>query len=200
MKSHIPAVNAPERVEIPHDAKEPVFKLISTSTPTSRKRGRPPVAHNQTKVSRRRPSKQKIGQNTTALENSEGAHQVDEPPTVICPDGNEPNENARTIAGNNEDQECERIEEISTNYVDTSETYNRETTIVDIYFAGKIAKIIDLDPEPKSMAECKKRSDWVKWKDAIKAELISLNKRKLFGPVDRTPVGISSVGYKWVFV
>nr|AAM74357.1 Putative retroelement [Oryza sativa Japonica Group] len=138
MKSHIPAVNAPERVEIPHDAEEPVFKLISTSTPTSRKRGRPPV---------------------------------DEPPAVICPDGNEPSENARAItistgrpeipdlniAGNNEDQECERIEEISTSYVDTGETYNRETTIVDIYFAEKIAKIIDLDPEPKSMAECKKR-------------------------------------------
>jgi hypothetical protein len=102
--------------------------------------------------------------------------------------------------GNDEDQEIERIEEISTNYVDTGETYNRKTTIVDIYFAKKIAKIIDLDLEPKSMAECKQRSEWIKWKEAIKVELTSLNKRKVFGPVGRTPKGIFPVGYKWVFV
>ena len=201
MKSHIPAVNAPERVEIPHNEEEPVFKLISTSTPTLRKRGRPPVADTQTKVSRRRLMKQKIGLNTSVLENSEGIQE-------------EPSENARAIithtgipeipdiniVGNDEDQESERIEEISTNYVDTGEIYNRKTTIVDIYFAEKIAKIIDLDPEPKSMAECKQRSDWIKWKEAIKAELTSLNKRKVFGPVGRTPKGIFPVGYKWVFV
>jgi hypothetical protein len=52
-------------------------------------------------------------------------------------------------------QESERIEEISINYLDTGETYNRKTTILDIYFAEKIAKIIDLDQKPKSMAECK---------------------------------------------
>jgi hypothetical protein len=160
MKSHIPTMSAPERVEIPHNKEEPVFKLISTSTLTPRKRGRPPVANTQTKVSRRCPMKQKIGQNTSVSENSEGLHE-------------EPSENERTIVthteipeipninivGNNENQESERIEEISTNYVDTGETYNRETTIVNINFAEKIAKIIDLDPEPKSMAECKQRSD-----------------------------------------
>ena len=57
------------------------------------------------------------------------------------------------------DRQGERIEEISINYVDTGEIYNRETTVVDIYFAKKIAKIIDLDPEPKSMAECKQHLD-----------------------------------------
>ena len=55
------------------------------------------------------------------------------------------------------DRQGERIEEISINYVDTGEIYNRETTVVDIYFAKKIAKIIDPDPEPKSMAELKQR-------------------------------------------
>jgi hypothetical protein len=30
------------------------------------------------------------------------------------------------------------------------------------------------DPEPKTMAECIKHSDWIKWKEAIDAELRSL--------------------------
>jgi hypothetical protein len=95
--------------------------------------------------------------------------------------------------------ECERIIENSTNYVETGEVYDRKPTNVDIYFAEKIAKI-DLDPEPKILIECKKLSDWPKWKEALAAELLSLNKRKVFGPVGRTLEGIFPVGYKWVFV
>jgi hypothetical protein len=95
--------------------------------------------------------------------------------------------------------ECDRIMENSTNYVETREIYDRKTINVDIYFAEKIAKI-DLDPEPKTILECKKRSDWPKWKEAIASELVSLNKRHVFGPVDRTPEGIFPVGQKWVLV
>ena len=79
------------------------------------------------------------------------------------------------------------------------EVYDRKTTNVDIYFAEKIAKI-DLDPEPKTFVECKKHSDWPKWKEAIAAELLSLNKRKVFGHVGRTPKDILPVGHKWVFI
>jgi hypothetical protein len=107
--------------------------------------------------------KQKIGLNILVLENSEEIQE-------------EPSENADTIVtyigiseipdinvvGNDEDQESERIEEISTNFVGTGETYNRKTTIVDIYFVEKTVMIIDLDPEPNSMAECKQRLDWIK--------------------------------------
>jgi hypothetical protein len=50
------------------------------------------------------------------------------------------------------------------------------------------------------MAECKKRSDWDKWKEAIEVEIASLNKRKVFSAVRPTPPGILPVGYKWVFV
>ena len=39
-----------------------------------------------------------------------------------------------------------------------------------------------------------------KWKDAIQAELASLEKREVFGPIIQTPEGIKPVGYKWVFV
>lgn len=53
----------------------------------------------------------------------------------------------------------EIIEENSTNYVETGVVYDRKTINVNIYFAEQIAQIIDLEPEPKSMKECKKRSD-----------------------------------------
>ena len=50
------------------------------------------------------------------------------------------------------------------------------------------------------MTECKMRSDWEKWKVAIKTEIASLNKRNVFSAVMPTPPGILPVGYKWVFV
>ena len=45
VKSHIPAVNAPERIEIPHDEVDELkeFRLAS-STSNMQKRGREPVA------------------------------------------------------------------------------------------------------------------------------------------------------------
>ena len=50
------------------------------------------------------------------------------------------------------------------------------------------------------MKECKKPSDWPKWKEAICAELNSLKKRQVFGSVNLTPDRIYPVGHKWVFV
>jgi hypothetical protein len=50
------------------------------------------------------------------------------------------------------------------------------------------------------MAECTKRSDWIKWKAAIEAELASLYKREVFSAVMPTPRNIFPVGYKWVFI
>jgi len=60
--------------------------------------------------------------------------------------------------------------------------------------------VINEDPEPKSVAECRKRSDWVKWKEAIETELCSLSKRQVFGPIVRKPPKVFPIGYKWVFV
>ncbi|KAL5545205.1 hypothetical protein UlMin_008989 [Ulmus minor] len=53
------------------------------------------------------------------------------------------------------------------------------------------------DPEPRSIVECQNRHDWLKWKDAIQAELNSLNKRKVFGPIVLTPKAVKPVEYKW---
>ena len=81
--------------------------------------------------------------------------------------------------------------------------WNRHEIEVDDIFAFKIALESindDEDQEPKSVKECAHRNDWPKWKDAMKAELDSLEKREVFGPVVRTPEGVKPVGYKWVFV
>jgi hypothetical protein len=56
------------------------------------------------------------------------------------------------------------------------------------------------DPDPKTMAECKQRLDWIKWKEAIKAELDSLRKREVFNNVIHTPPRTYIVGFKWVFI
>ena len=79
------------------------------------------------------------------------------------------------VVGNHD--ESEGIDEISINYVESGESFNRKTTIVDIFFASKIVDDLALDHEPKSMAACMKRSDWSNWKVAIEDELRSLAKR-----------------------
>jgi hypothetical protein len=35
------------------------------------------------------------------------------------------------------------------------------------------------DQDPKIMVECKQRSDWIKWKEAIETELDSLKKKDI---------------------
>ena len=74
--------------------------------------------------------------------------------------------------------------------------------IDDIFSYSVALEIINgnEDPEPISVSECQKRHDWGKWKDAIQAELDSLNKRNVFGPIVITPEAVKPVGYKWVFI
>ena len=62
----------------------------------------------------------------------------------------------------NHDELDDSIEEIAINYAKSGELYNRKNTNVDINFVSKIMEAINEDPKPKSMAECRKRSDWVK--------------------------------------
>ena len=70
------------------------------------------------------------------------------------------------ILGNTEPSK--EVYEISINYVDSGESFDRKTTIVDIHFASSVAETIQNYPDPKSMVECKKRSDWNKWKKQLK--------------------------------
>ncbi|GJU03270.1 hypothetical protein Tco_1113608 [Tanacetum coccineum] len=74
---------------------------------------------------------------------------------------------------------------ISINFVQNGTTWNRNETRIDEIFAYAIASEIINDEVsvPKSIGECRLRNDWQKWQDAIQAELESLKKRQVFGPV-----------------
>jgi hypothetical protein len=76
------------------------------------------------------------------------------------------------IRGN--DEESSRVQEISINYINSGETFNRKITIVDTYFFEQIENNILNDPDPKTIAVCRKRSDWAKWEEAIQLEIASL--------------------------
>ena len=102
-----------------------------------------------------------------------------------------------------ETQVYEDNNEISINYTMTGKRQNRINVVVDNIFAYNVAHNIiheNEDYEPKSVDECRNRKDWPKWKEVIQAELNSLTKREVFGPVVYTPKGVKLVGFKWVFV
>ena len=93
-----------------------------------------------------------------------------------------------------------RVDKIAINFIETGESYDRESTIVDCYLSEQIANMLQTDSNPKSKTEWKKRFDWDKWKVAIEIEIASLYKRKVFLAIMPTPFGILPVRYKWVFV
>jgi hypothetical protein len=117
-------------------------------------------------------------------------HSITDVGTSECPDA--------TILG--DEDASQRVHKISINYLESGESYDRKTTILDIYFSAMIAEILENDPDPKTMAECNRRSDWNQWKNAIQAEISSLSKREVFSQVIPTPPKVFHVGFKWVFV
>ena len=83
------------------------------------------------------------------------------------------------------------------------EKWDRNNFDVNNIFAFQVALDIiqnEDDPEPQNMNECRKRNDWPKWREAMQAELHSLIKQDVFGPIVQTPASIKPVGNKWVFV
>jgi hypothetical protein len=61
------------------------------------------------------------------------------------------------VLGNHE--ASKGIEEISINYTSSGKVYDRNTTIANICFSIIIVENFLNDPDPKTMTECKKRSD-----------------------------------------
>jgi hypothetical protein len=183
-KSFIPVRNAPERVEIPNKTTQLLERRNMMNKCYS-------VAKKQITI---------VNANK---------HQEDTMYQVDCDDLRpssdvriaeaETSENTRQINLGNFDVSL-RGDEISMNYVEIGETYDRKATNVDIYFSEKIAEDLQNDLDPKTMAECTKRSDWMKWKAAIEAKLASLYKREVFSVVMPTPRDIFPVGYTWVFI
>ena len=82
-----------------------------------------------------------------------------------------------------------------------NEIWDRNKIIIDDIFAFSVAhKIMDDDCEPQYIIECRQRQNWAKWEEEIKAELASLAKREVFGPITLIPDNVKPVGYEWVFV
>jgi hypothetical protein len=98
-----------------------------------------------------------------------------------------------------EENQVPENNEILINYISTGEILDRNKIFVDNIFSFKVSFDITRsndDVEPQSVEECRRRNDWPMWKEAIQAELNSLTKREVFGPVVQTPKGVSPVGYK----
>jgi hypothetical protein len=91
------------------------------------------------------------------------------------------------------------VQEIFINYTSSRELLDHTTTVVNSCFSTMVADLLN-DPNPKTMAECKQRSDWIKWKETIEAELNSLRKREVFSNVIPTPPMTYPIGFKWVFL
>ena len=174
-KLHVPARNAPERVEIPK-------KIDGMPVPVQRpKRTRNPVS--QIPSTRGRPKK-KDKRDLLQSTPEEGSQlrrgtstdiSVHEIPDLNFPTLEIPSEDACAHIGAGKLKDLAPglgnpveqgnvpdalHEEMAINYVNSGESINRAMANVDINFAIKIASIIDLDPEPNTLADCKKRSDW----------------------------------------
>jgi len=70
------------------------------------------------------------------------------------------------------------------NYVSTRKRWNRINVVIDNMFAYNVAvEIMQQDEgfEPKFVNECRQKNYWPKWKNAIQAELASLEKCEVFG-------------------
>ena len=170
-KSHIYAVSTPQKVEVPKGSS------ISIDASQRQKSGRPIGAKYKNK------RKTKSNKETMSLLEplEEDRPKDDNSSTFACAPNNHNNGIAeqldQNLLGNDEYLVNVNIE-VAMNFVNTGETYNRNITIVDDIFASTTALTIsndNLDPEPKSIAECRKHSNWVRWKHEIEAKLDSLN-------------------------
>ena len=175
-KSHIPVANVPARVDITEGQK-------TFESKTRSKRGRPIGSKDIT------PRKWRTNGKQNDHEESNIENQIPEeiqneqiaPEEVQVPENNE----------------------ISISYVHMGEKWDRNNFDVNNIFAFQVALDIiqnDDDPEPQNTNECRQRNDWPKWREAMQAELHSLIKRDVFGPIVQTPASIKPVGNKWVFV
>ncbi|KAI3791818.1 hypothetical protein L2E82_05681 [Cichorium intybus] len=169
-KSYIPAVNAPARIELPDRQSD---EKVTQESKARLKRGRPFDSKDANPRKRR------------GMENMF-----------------EYNESVHEETQNNITSPVEEIndKEIEINYGHIK-IVRSQYELEDIIFSYSVAcNIINEDPEPQSIIECQNRQDWGKWKEAMQAELTSLNNRKVFGPIILTPEVVKPLGYRWIFI
>ncbi|GJR90392.1 disease resistance CC-NBS-LRR class family protein [Tanacetum coccineum] len=175
-KSHIPAANAPTCVEIPN-------KRVGDNI----------AQESQKRLKRRRP----IGSKDKNPRKRKGTEKNSDHEENVL-------DETQDIKTSPEEEMNDMNKEMSINYSQTNILWDRnEIGDIDEIFSYSVASDImggDDDPEPKSVIDCQSRPDWDKWKDAMQAELNSLNKRKVFGPIVTTPRDVKTVRCRWIFV
>ncbi|KAK9930871.1 hypothetical protein M0R45_018177 [Rubus argutus] len=186
-RSHIPAANVPARIDVPVGRRVPVEHVASVepteqrtlpsavqSAALPKKRGRPIGSKDVQPRKRRTPTKPVL------------------PHEIIKDYGDVLEERVpdeTPIPPNPENLE------ISVNHASLDDILKRNETIMMIVFIYAVAADImsNDDMEPRTVAECQRRTDWPKWKQAIQVELDSLAKRSVFGPVAPTPPNVKPV-------
>ena len=89
--------------------------------------------------------------------------------------------------------------EILVSYVHTGEKWDQNNIVINNIFAFQVTSNIIRnyeDPKPRNVEDCRHKNNWSKGKEAMQAELNSLTKREVFGPVVQTPENVKHVGYK----
>ena len=171
-KSYIPAVNTPARIEIPDTKSE---DKVTQESKTRLKRGRPVGSKDKN------PRKGKRIQ--SILDHKKNV--PEDKQNIIC----SPEEEMNDIN-----------KEISISYGQSNIIYDQDGNITEIFSYSVACDIMNDDPEPQSVIDCQNRYDWAKWKEDMQAELNSLNKRNVFGPIVLTPGVVKPLGYRWIFV
>ncbi|KAM1533781.1 hypothetical protein ACFX10_007648 [Malus domestica] len=205
IRSHISVANTPAMIDVPYVCQQPAWEgrtvpeggevapsmrqgtlAASQSSALTLKHGRPLSSNDSQPQKRKMASTSDPSLNSTIAHSSVLTHEVI---LNYCDASDEtcwPSENRK----------------ISVHYTVLDVVWNRNEMIVDDAFSYSVAIDIMLgdDIEPRSVDECRRRTDWSNWKQAIQVELDSLAKRKVFGPIVPIPLGLKPVGYKWVFV
>ena len=159
IKSHIPAANAPIRINIPKGQNQ-----TANESKARLKRGRP------------------IGSKDKNPRKRKGAEIGIDKTEEIITNEESPEE---TLDMTQKEIQVPDNEEISISYVMSGIKWNRKQIDVDDIFECNVAvDVMDEDHEPTSIEECTQRSDWPKWNEAIDAELKSLAKREVFGSLN----------------
>ena len=159
-KSSYPARNAPERVEVPNKNIQllPLTKKRGRSTAAPKddaqmKRQRIPRTKSTKSVN---PSQPKVGRRPK-VDTNPIPGPIPQPGSMVHPNTDPgTSEHPDSIVLGN-DKSHKGVKEISISYIDSGESYDRKTTVVNIYFSAAIREIFLNDPDPKTMAECKKR-------------------------------------------
>ncbi|XP_038984372.1 uncharacterized protein LOC120111397 [Phoenix dactylifera] len=196
VKSHIPAVNAPARIEVPEGQ---LTNKAANESDARLKRGRP-IGSKDKNSRKRKVQRKETGAPEEAIPTKQtikfGASEETITPILQSPGIQLPEKEPPEELSPEEEHILEN-NEISIHYISTGEIWDRNKTVVDNIFSFKVALDItrsnvgitkgNEESEPKTIEECRRRNNWPKWKEAIEAELSSLAKRKVFGLVVQTP-------------